>query len=257
MLSDIWLLLIGSTLALSVGSFLNVIIYRLPRQILDCDCSLTLASPASHCPFCNIPLRWRDKLPLLSWMMLRGRCHHCKQPISWRYPATECASWLLAAILYWLLPWNATLFAALLLCWMLLTLSMIDIEHLLLPDALTLPLLWLGLLMHVFATLPGTVVDAVLGAAGGYLSLRLLTWIHHFWRGVNALGMGDAKLLAALGAWLGWQALPNLLIIAAGSGIIASLAAHLFLRRALNQPMAFGPWLSLAGTTLFIRQLLV
>ena len=254
MLSDIGLLLIGSAIALSVGSFMNVVIYRLPRQILNADGALSLALPASHCIRCQTPLRWRDNLPLLSWLLLRGRCHHCQQPISWRYPAIECASWLIAVFLYGLLPQDATLLASLLLCWVLLALSIIDIEHQLLPDALTQTLLWLGLLLRVFALLPGTLADAVIGAAAGYLSLWLLATGYRSWRGVDALGMGDAKLLAALGAWLGWQALPTLLLMAACGGIIATFIAHWFSHRALNQPIPFGPWLSLSGALLFIGQ---
>ncbi|HDT4958110.1 TPA: prepilin peptidase [Enterobacter kobei] len=250
----LWLMF--SAFALSVGSFLNVVIYRLPQNILHPEVPLTLALPRSHCPYCKTPLRLRDNLPLIGWLRLRGRCFHCQHPISVRYPATELLTLVCSALLAIFLPWDLTLGAALLLCWMLLALVLIDLEHQLLPDTLTLPLLWAGLLAKVSGILPGSLDDAILGAAAGYLTLWLLATLYRHWRGIDALGMGDAKLLAAFGAWLGWQALPTLLLLAAAGGIVVTVAAHLLQGRDLHQPVPFGPFLSLAGAGLFIAALI-
>lgn len=255
MLNNIAVWLIFCAFALSVGSFLNVVIYRLPKKIINPEMRLNLAVPRSHCPECQTPLRLRDNLPLLSWLLLRGRCHHCRRPISLRYPVTELLTLMLSIALAIILPWDQTLIPALLLCWGLLTLALIDIEHQLLPDMLTLPLLWSGLLLKVFAIVPGSLSDAVLGAAAGYLSLWCLAVIYRHWRDVEALGMGDAKLLAAFGAWLGWQVLPTLLLLAAAGGILVTFGAYLLKKRSLHQPLPFGPYLSLAGASLFITSL--
>ena len=255
MFHDIAIWLVFSAFALSVGSFLNVVIYRLPQNILHPEEQLTLALPRSHCPHCKTPLRLRDNLPLIGWLLLRGRCFHCQHSISVRYPATELLTLFCSALLAIFLPWNLTLGAALLLCWVLLALMLIDMEHQLLPDMLTLPLLWAGLLAKVFGIIPGSPVQAIVGAAAGYLTLWLLAAIYRYWRGIDALGMGDAKLLAAFGAWLGWQALPSLLLLAAAGGILATLGAYLLKGRDLHQPVPFGPFLSLAGAGLFITAL--
>jgi leader peptidase (prepilin peptidase)/N-methyltransferase len=255
MLNDGLMLLLGSLFALSVGSFLNVVVYRLPLMILQPEKKLSLALPRSHCPLCHNALRKRDNIPLLSWLALRGRCHHCAHPISVRYPATELATLILSLFLAWLLPWDTTLLAALLLCWMLLALTLIDMEHQLLPDALTLSLLWLGLVLQALAWLPGSLNDAVLGAAIGYLALWLLATGYRYWRGIDALGLGDAKLLAALGAWLGWQMLPTVLLIAAGGGIVTVILRALLFKRPLHQPLPFGPMLAFAGALMFVYPL--
>ncbi|MGX5079615.1 prepilin peptidase [Enterobacter mori] len=256
MFHDVAIWLIFSAFALSVGSFLNVVIYRIPHNILYPDVPLTLAWPRSHCPHCKIPLRLQDNLPLFGWLLLRGRCYHCKHTISVRYPATELLTLLCSLLLTMLLPWDLTLGAALLLCWMLLALSIIDIQHQLLPDALTLPLLWSGLLLKVFDIIPGSLDDAILGAATGYLMLWLLAILYRHWRSIDALGMGDAKLLAAFGAWLGWQALPTLLMLAAAGGIVVTLTIYLLKGRDLRQPAPFGPFLSIAGAGLCIAALI-
>ncbi|PKH22199.1 prepilin peptidase [Enterobacterales bacterium CwR94] len=254
MWNDAVLWILGALVALSVGSFLNVVIWRLPQQIMHPDCGLTLSLPRSHCPQCKTPLRWRDNLPLLSWLHLRGRCRHCGSAISWRYPAIEALTAALSLTLALFLPWDATLLAALLLVWFLIPLVAIDWQHQLLPDALTLPLLWLGLLLHAFQLLPGSLEQGVIGACIGYLLFRLLSDIWQRWRGVEALGQGDAKLLAALLAWLGWPALPMLLLMAASSGII--LAVLLGRGRVdLQRAIPFGPSLALAGAGLFIASL--
>ncbi|POW59298.1 prepilin peptidase [Candidatus Pantoea alvi] len=249
-----WLLL--CVLALCIGSFLNVVIYRLPLMLLNPQAGLSLWQPRSHCPCCKRPVRPADAVPLLSWLLLRGRCRCCHQPVSWRYPAVEAASAAITLLLAAWLPWNAALLAALLLSGFLLTLTLIDLRCQLLPDALTLPLLWLGLLLHSCQLLPfGHPSEAILGAAGGYLLFRLLACAWSLFRHREALGGGDAKLVAALGGWLGWQALPLLLLIASGVGLLAALLARLCWDRPLHLPLPFGPCLALAGEALLLGML--
>ncbi|WP_215846831.1 prepilin peptidase [Candidatus Pantoea bituminis] len=243
-------------IALSAGSFINVVVYRLPLQLLQPTSPVTLCRPRSHCPDCKTPLRWRDNLPLLSWLLLRGKCFHCQAPISLRYPLTEALTLLIGVVSAWQLPQDRFLIITLVLCWTLLALTLIDIKHQLLPDALTLPLLWLGLLLHVYALLPGSLGDAVIGAAAGYSLLWLLATSYRCLRRCEGLGMGDAKLLAALGAWLGWQSLPELLLIAAGGGLTWMLLNQSLFNQALSRAIPFGPWLSLAGADLYFSNCL-
>lgn len=250
----IWLT--GSVIALSVGSFITVIAYRLPQRILDPNSTLSLSWPRSHCPGCKTPLRLRDNIPLLSWLWLRGKCHACQRPIGWRYPAIEASTAVISLLLTALLPHNVMLLFSLLLIWSLLALSLTDVEFQLLPDALTLPLLWLGLLLHAFDLLAGSLADAVFGAALGYALLWIFANGYRCLRGTDALGMGDAKLLAALGAWLGWQMLPLVLLISTTSGLCYALTAKLIFKRSLGRAIPLGPWLSLAGAWLYLRELL-
>ncbi|HEY3983539.1 A24 family peptidase [Cedecea sp.] len=246
----LWLTL----LALSIGSLLNVVVYRLPLMLQQPDAQrFTLWVPRSHCPECRTPIGWRDNIPLASWLLLRGLCRHCQTTISRRYPLTELSALLLTYIAAWLLPPGPVLFGALVLGWMLLALALIDYDYQLLPDNLTLPLLWLGLLFQLCG---GTValVDAVIGAMVGYLCLWLLYWAFRLATGRETLGYGDFKLLAALGAWLGWMALPGLLLLAALAGITVTLLARLFFQRPLDAPLPFGPLLALTGWASFLQQ---
>lgn len=242
-----------SCLYLAVGSFLTVVIHRVPLAMLEPQAKVNICLPASFCPTCRIPLRLRDNIPLFSWLWLKGRCHHCRTAISLRYPLTELATLLLSLGLSWRLPWSV-LPLALVFIWTLLALSVIDWRHQLLPDVLTLPLLWLGLLLHCFSLLPGSVADGVLGAALGYCLFWLLTTGYQRLLGIDALGLGDAKLLAALGAWFGWQALPMLIFIAACAGILSILIGRWVCQRPLQQAVAFGPWLALAGSYELLAQ---
>ncbi|MGM7780338.1 prepilin peptidase [Erwinia amylovora] len=247
-----WLLL--GLLGAATGSLINVVTYRLPLMIgADAPPGFNLWLPASHCPQCKTAVRWRDNIPLLSWLVLKGRCRHCCQPVSRRYPLTEFATLLLTLAIGWLFPVGGLLLAVLLFSWLLLALVLIDAEHQLLPDALTLSLLWLGLLVNLLEWLPHlTLTAAVSGAIAGYLSLALLAQGYRLLSGKDALGLGDAKLLAALGAWLGWQPLPLLLLLASVSGIVWVLVARLLFRRSLNAPLPFGPLLAAAGLLLLI-----
>jgi general secretion pathway protein O len=246
----------GLIAGLSVGSFINVIVYRLPLRLLNQDVSLDLFVPRSHCPHCQNTLPWYDNIPLLSWMLLRGKCRHCHHPIGIGYPLIELITTLLSLALFSLLAFTPQLIAALFLSWTLLALSIIDIRHYLLPDALSLPLLWIGLILHCFALLPGSLDAAVLGAVAGYTSLALLALGYRKLRHRDALGLGDAKLLAALGAWLGWEPLPIVLIIACCGGLLFGLISRILWQRSFSCAIAFGPWLSLAGISLFINSII-
>lgn len=237
-----------------VGSLLNVVIYRLPKTILEPETSgLNLWLPRSHCPQCRHTLAWYDNIPLLSWLMLHGRCRYCKKMISLCYPLTELGSMLLCLLLAFFIPSGNTLLAAWLLGWILLALTVIDVKYRLLPDLLTLTLLWLGLFFQLCGWLPHvSLQQSVSGAVVGYLLLWLLASLYRILRGNEGLGGGDAKLLAALGAWLGWQALPLLLLLASGGSLIWFGFNQLISRRAPADHLPFGPGLATAGLLLFI-----
>nr|WP_314689477.1 prepilin peptidase [uncultured Pantoea sp.] len=255
MLNEILLWLLFALMCLCIGSFLNVVIYRLPLMIQQPHRPLSLALPASHCPHCQSPVRWRDNLPLVGWLKLRGRCRACQQAISLRYPLVEATALCSGLVLAILLP-PEQLWFTLLLFWSLLALSLIDAEHQLLPDLITLPLLWVGLLLHCFTLLPGSTESAVIGVVSGYLLFWSLAAGYRQLRGFDALGLGDAKLLSALGAWLGWEALPLLILIAASGAIVTVLGMRAIWQRPIHRALPFGPWLSLAGAGLFIFPLL-
>ncbi|KDD57620.1 prepilin peptidase [Bordetella bronchiseptica] len=243
----------AAVLGLALGSFLNVVLARLPAMLeyrwrLDvqpdgaaaCAPPPGLAHPPSRCPHCATALRWRHNVPVLSWLWLRGRCAFCAAPIAARYPLVEAATGALCAgiaVLY-----GPTLLALALmgLAAMLLVLACFDLEHLLLPDCLTLPLLWAGLLANAAGMGLATPAQAIAGAAAGYALLAGVAWAFRRRTGRDGLGLGDAKLLAALGAWLGWQALPALLLAAGLWGVAAGL-------------LAFGAALIVAGAGLMAR----
>jgi general secretion pathway protein O/leader peptidase (prepilin peptidase)/N-methyltransferase len=247
---SLWLWL--TALGLCIGSLLNVVVYRLPLMLQQAEkVSFNLWWPRSHCPHCQATLRWHDNIPLLGWLLQRGRCRHCHHYISRRYPLIELATLAITLISAALFPFGIPLLAALLLGWILLALTLIDYDHQLLPDSLTLPLLWLGLLYHVVEDshfLP----EAVMGAVAGYLILWLLYWGFRLLSGREALGYGDFKLLAALGAWLGWADLPVLLLTASACGIVITLLAKALRQRPLNAALPFGPLLALTGWGLFL-----
>jgi leader peptidase (prepilin peptidase)/N-methyltransferase len=251
-----------------IGSFLNVVIYRLPKMmeqawrmeshaILELEPPATdgaapfnLAFPHSHCPHCNSAIAPWQNIPVLSYLLLRGRCANCRTAISIRYPIIEICAGLLAALAAAQLGFSWALLAALVLLWTLLTLTMIDVDHQLLPDQLTLPLLWLGLLINtqgLFATLP----EAVWGAAAGYL---LLWGVFHLFRlltGKEGMGYGDFKLLAALGAWLGWQMLPVIILLSSLVGAVVGSILLVAQRKGRGTPIPFGPYLAGAGAIAF------
>lgn len=254
---DALVLLMG----LLVGSFLGLVSHRLPVMLerswrAQCAAisganpvageTYNLWRPASHCPHCNHRLGPLENVPLLSWLAQGGRCRACQAPIGWREPAIELASAALAWLAYW--RYGATLDAALVAAclWALLVASSIDLQRQWLPDQLTLPLLWTGLLVN----LDGRFIpldEAVLGAAAGYLVLWAVSMPFQWLTGREGMGEGDFKLLAAIGAWAGWQALPGMVLTSSILGVAWGLAAITLLKRSRGEPMPFGPMLSLAG----------
>ena len=255
---------VAALLGLCVGSFLNVVIHRLPILLTrrwrqeaaaelgvshagddGADVRFNLAVPRSRCPACGEPVKALDNIPIISWICLRGRCPACAAPIGWRYPLVEALGALAAiAALWWFgLGWQAL--AAAVYLWALIALAFIDWETGLLPDQITLPLLWCGLLVNwVDGTMLGS---AVIGAAAGYLSLWAIYWAFKLVTGKEGMGYGDFKLYAAIGAWLGWQALPAVALLAAVAGILYALPPILLGHRDRSAPIRFGPFLATAG----------
>ena len=234
-----------------VGSFLGVVAERVPDMVMEEEDGGNLLFPASHCPACQHALAAWENIPLVSWLVLHGRCSRCGTAIPLRIFLFELFSALFFGITAWCMPDVPALFSLWLLAAFLLPLAMIDWRHQLLPDCLTQPLLWAGLLLHAFDyTLP--LRDALFGAVAGYLSLWLLYWAFRLTTGREGLGYGDFKLLAALGAWCGWQALPMIELIAALGGIIGYFA--LTHSNKNNLTISFGPYLSFAGIVVFIGQ---
>lgn len=233
------------------GSFLGVVADRVPPMVMEEEGCGNLLFPGSHCPVCQHPLSAWENIPLLSWLLLRGRCSQCRTAIPLQVLLIELFTALFFGITAWSVPGIQTLFSLWLLASFLLPLTLIDWQHQLLPDCLTQPLLWAGLLVHTLGhALP--LRDAVLGAVAGYLSLWLIYWGFRLTTGREGLGYGDFKLLAALGAWCGWQALPSVVLIAALSGIVGYFALNHSHKN--SQTISFGPYLSFAGLTVFIAQ---
>jgi len=258
-----WLVPLGLfCFGLALGSFLNVVIYRLPQMLetrwrRDC-CELlelpaeqqgeplNLATPNSHCPHCKAAIKPWQNIPVLSYVLLGGKCGACGQGISPRYPLLELATGLMTMALAWHFQPGAALLGACLFTWALIALTMIDIDHQLLPDNITLPLLWLGLLFNLggtYTSLPG----AVGGAMAGYLILWSVYQAFRLLTGKEGMGYGDFKLLAALGAWLGWQALPLVILLSSVVGAVSGIALMVIKRRGRDIPIPFGPYLALAG----------
>ena len=252
-------------LGLLVGSFINVIVYRLPIMLerawqsselpneLPTE-AFNLAVPRSHCPSCAQQLSASENVPVVSFLFLRGRCRHCKSRISARYPLVEIAGSVASILVAMTFGFTASTLAFLAFAWFLLALSLIDLDHHLLPDDLTLPLLWLGLLVSAFNLgLPGvSLFDAVIGAAAGYITLWSLFWAFLLGTGKEGLGYGDFKLLAALGAWLGWQAILPVLLLASLAGAAIGLILIVFGGRERSAPLPFGPFLAAAGFVMLI-----
>ncbi len=262
-------------LGLMIGSFLNVVIYRLPIMLdrewraqaaeltgttATSASSLppsperfTLATPRSACPACKAPITAAQNIPVISWLVLRGRCAACKTPISKRYPLVELATGVLSAWVAWHFGFGTPAACALLVTWTLIALTAIDVDHQLLPDSITLPLLWAGLLAAMLigprpgAALPVSPRDAILGAAAGYLSLWLVFHAFRLVTGKEGMGYGDFKLFAALGAWLGWTLLPLIILLSAATGAALGILMIVLRGRDRAAPMPFGPYLAAAG----------
>lgn len=251
----------AALLGLCVGSFLNVVIHRLPKMMerqWQAECAelsgqeapaaerYNLVVPRSACPACKRPIAAIENIPVLSWLMLRGKCAGCGAPISPRYPAVEVLTALLSAYIAWHFGFGMAAAGALLFTWAMVALTFIDLDTYYLPDSITLPLLWLGLLLNInatYTTLPG----AVIGAAAGYLSLWGVYWIFKWATGKEGMGYGDFKLLAAIGAWLGWQMLPLTILLSSLVGAVIGIGLIVFAGRGRSVPIPFGPYLAIAG----------
>ena len=263
--------LLGLLLGLVVGSFLNVVIIRLPPRLAYqwqpaeavSDPSQVSAKPPpgivlgrSHCPKCNHVIRWWENIPVLGFLILRGRCSSCQAQISIRYPTVEAFTAAVTLVVMWRFGVSSVLVPALIFSWTLIALTFIDVDHFLLPDVMTLPLLWLGLLVN----LAGGFCDihsAVIGAVAGYLSLWFVYHLYRFITGRTGFGHGDFKLLATLGAWLGWQMLPLVILLASVVGAAVGISMITAGRLNSRQPLPFGPYLAGAGfiAMLFGQQL--
>ena len=259
-------ILAWALIGLMIGSFLNVAIHRLPVMMqretenfiaLENDepaphtSRYNLILPRSACPACGHVLSALDNIPVFSYVWLKGRCRYCRAPISARYPLVEIVTALLSAVVVWQLGSELRGLAALLLMWSLITLSFIDIDTQMLPDDLTLPLIWVGLLVNLqgsFVPLP----DAVIGAAAGYLSLWSVYWLFRFATGKEGIGYGDFKLLAALGAWLGWIMLPFIVLLSSVVGALVGLAMIVLRGHQRDKPIPFGPFLAIAGLVMLL-----
>ncbi|WP_109513925.1 prepilin peptidase [Pseudomonas ovata] len=249
-------------LGLLIGSFLNVVIHRLPkmmlldwqaqsREVLELPAipkpeRYNLLLPHSHCPQCNHKIRAWENLPVVSWLLLKGRCSACQTPISKRYPLIELTCGLLSAFIAWHFGFGWQTATMLVLTWGLLAMSMIDVDHQLLPDSLVLPLLWLGLIVNSFG-LFASLSDALWGAVAGYLSLWSVFWLFKLVTGKEGMGYGDFKLLAMLGAWGGWQVLPLTILLSSVVGAVLGVILLRLRRLEGGAPMPFGPYLAIAG----------
>jgi leader peptidase (prepilin peptidase)/N-methyltransferase len=249
-------------LGLLIGSFLNVVIYRLPKMLerqWAAECSsisgqpvsttevFNLAIPRSKCPNCNHQIRWYENIPVVSYFALRGACSSCKTTISLRYPAVEAATGLLFFVSIWQWGVNATGLAWCVFSAILLALALIDWDTTLLPDDLTLPLLWMGLIASALQWTPTSLQSALWGAVGGYLSLWSVYWLFKLVTGKEGMGYGDFKLLAALGAWFGWQALIPIILISSVFGAIVGIAMKFTSGLREGGYIPFGPFLAGAG----------
>jgi leader peptidase (prepilin peptidase)/N-methyltransferase len=250
-----------AVLGLIVGSFLNVVVHRLPIMMerdWQCQCAelrgeehpvqeeLSLARPRSRCPACGHAISALENIPVLSWLALRGKCSACHAAISPRYPLIEALSGALCALAAAHFGYGWAAAGALLLIWSLLALSFIDFDKQLLPDSITLPLVWAGLLFNLFGVYTD-LQSAVIGAIAGYLALWSVYWGFKLATGKEGMGYGDFKLLAALGAWLGWQILPLTILLSSLVGAVAGIALIVLARHGRNVPIPFGPYLAASG----------
>tara|TARA_R110002167_G_scaffold15784_6_gene62710 strand:- start:4563 stop:5444 length:882 start_codon:yes stop_codon:yes gene_type:complete len=272
---DIWIQLMSQSptffialvfvVSLMVGSFLNVVIYRLPIMMerawrKECEDFLhperlqdaniiptfNLIKPDSTCPRCQHKIRAWENIPLLSWLWLKGKCSQCLNPISIRYPLVELTTAVLSAIAAWHFGFGAAALLAVLATWLLIAMTFIDLDKMLLPDQLTLSLLWIALVASVSGVYVST-SDAIIGAAVGYLCLWSLYWAFKLLTGKEGMGYGDFKLLAALGALVGWQQLPVVILLSSFVGAIVGISLILVQGRDKSQPIPFGPYLAAAG----------
>lgn len=250
-----------TVLGLLVGSFLNVVIYRLPvmmqrswesqcQELLELEQppkgKFNLVKPDSRCPHCETPIGVLENIPVISYLLQRGRCKHCNGPIAIRYPLIELLTAVMSGVTAWHFGFGWTALFAVILTWSLIAMSFIDIDHQLLPDDITLPFLWLGMLLSLFG-LYTDMSSAIIGAIAGYLSLWLVYHLFKLLTGKEGMGYGDFKLFALFGAWLGWQALPLILLLSSLVGAAVGITLILFRGRDRQLPIPFGPYLAAAG----------
>jgi leader peptidase (prepilin peptidase) / N-methyltransferase len=257
-----WLLIIACLLlGLTVGSFLNVVIHRLPRMLerqWRAECAelsgqpaapvkrYNLMLPRSACPACGHRITALENIPVASYLVLGGKCAACKTRISLRYPAVETLAGVLSGYVAWRFGFSAALLGALIFVWAMIVLAFIDLDTFFLPDDITLPLLWTGLLFNIWGVFTG-LQSAVIGAIGGYLVLWAVFWAYKLATGKEGMGYGDFKLLAAIGAWLGWEMLPLTILLSSFVGAVVGISLILFARHGRNVPIPFGPYLAIAG----------
>ena len=250
-----------AVLSLAIGSFLNVVIHRLPKMLerqwrndlaelnaqeIAAAPGYNLVLPRSQCPACGHPIRARENIPLVSYVVLGGKCSACDARISPRYPLVEALTGALSGYIAWRFGFGWQTLAALVFAWAMIALAFIDLDTFYLPDDITLPLVWLGLLVNM----GGVFVDlqsAVVGAVAGYLVLWAVFWGYKLATGKDGMGYGDFKLLAAIGAWLGWKMLPVVILLSSFVGATVGISMIVFARHGRNVPIPFGPYLVMGG----------
>ena len=255
-------IILASLLGLLVGSFLNVVIHRLPIM-MEMDwreqcASLTstgntekttkynLITPRSTCPHCQKTIAAWHNIPVISFLLLGGRCKECKASISWRYPTVEIISAFLVGLTAYKFGFSISTLAASVFALALLTLTFIDLDTQLLPDVITLPLLWLGLLFNLYGGFTD-IQSAIIGAVAGYLTLWIVYWLFKLVTGKEGMGYGDFKMLAAIGAWFGWAMLPAVILLSSIAGSIIGIGLIIFAKKGRNTAIPFGPYLALGG----------
>jgi leader peptidase (prepilin peptidase)/N-methyltransferase len=252
---------LAGIVGLLVGSFLNVVIHRLPKMMerewraqcaelsgteAKAEPPYNLLTPRSACPHCDHKIGALENIPVISYLLLRGKCKGCGAPISMRYPIVETLSGILSAYAAWHFGFGLAGVAAILFVWALIALTFIDFDTQLLPDDITLPLLWLGLLLNLngaFTSLP----NAIIGAVAGYLVLWSVYWLFKLVTGKEGMGYGDFKLLAAIGAWMGWQMLPLVILLSSLVGAVVGITLIVAVKHGRNIPIPFGPYLAGGG----------
>lgn len=259
--NPLWFTVTCGIVGLLVGSFLNVVIYRLPKIMereWQTQCAelnqtslpevsrYTLSVPRSACPGCGHRITALENIPVMSYLWLRGKCAECRTHISVRYPVVEAITGILTAITASYFGYGLAAIAAIVFIWILIALTFIDFDTQLLPDSLTLPLLWLGLLVNIQATFV-PLHTAVIGAMAGYLSLWSIYWLFKLITGKEGMGYGDFKLLAAIGAWLGWSMLPIVILLSSAVGAIVGIILIIVAKQGRSIPIPFGPYLAGGG----------
>lgn len=253
--------LCAALFGLCIGSFLNVVIHRLPKMMerdWRTECAelsgqeapaaeqYNLVAPRSACPSCGQRITALQNVPVISWLVLRGRCANCNTRISPRYPAVELLTGLLSGFVAWHFGFGIAAAGALIFTWAMITLTFIDLDTFYLPDSITLPLLWLGLLLNIESTYV-SLSSAVIGAVAGYLSLWSVYWVFKWATGKEGMGYGDFKLLSAIGAWLGWTMLPLTILLSSLVGAVIGIGMIAFAGKERSVPIPFGPYLAIAG----------